>query len=57
MAKGQDKGGKDKAQNKGKKKLSIKEKKKNKKEKKDKASGILKPGVNNALSDKSATKK
>ena len=35
MAKGQDKGGKDKAQNKDKKKIGIKEKRKLKKEKMD----------------------
>ncbi len=56
MAKGQDKGGKDKAQNKDKKKLSIKEKKKIKQEKKDKAAGILKPTINSVLTDKNSSK-
>ena len=57
MAKGQDKGGKDKAQNKDKKKLSIKEKRKMKQDKKDKAAGILKPNIGGALNDKNSSAK
>lgn len=49
MAKGQDKGGKDKAQNKDKKKLTTKEKKKLKQEKLNKKNGILKPNISAAL--------
>jgi|SaaInlStandDraft_2_1057019.scaffolds.fasta_scaffold815639_1 hypothetical protein len=49
MAKGQDKGNKDKAKNKEKKKLTIKEKKKLKQVKKDKAAGIFKPSVASTL--------
>jgi hypothetical protein len=57
MAKGQDKGGKDKAQNKDKKKLSIKEKRKMKQDKKDKAAGTLKPNIGGALNDKNSAAK
>mgnify|MGYP006166216217 CR=1 FL=1 len=41
MAKGQDKGGKDKLQNKDKKKIGIKEKRKLKKEKAEGKQGVL----------------